>query len=400
MPKKLVILNQQYPPEPAATGQIFCAIAEGFVKSGWEVTVITGEPYYPGMLVHPPRREVRNGVNVRRLWNTRFPKASFAGKLFNLVTFEISLFLYCLLHIGKDATVLVGTAPPLAVFCAAAGKRLRGYRVFLTVQDLYPDVLKASGMSDGTGFAYRMLARVMRRSMHRCDAVASLSREMCAHLESAYGLSNVRLLANFCPEDIAPLPRGQAKAACGWGDKLVVQYSGNFGVAHEYQTLLGAMRLLKGEPILFQIAGAGSNYGKLQAACKAEGLDNAVFQGYAPASELGRRLSEADLSVVIFSAAFRDVLLPSKYYGILASGRGVLLISSCTSDIARDIDAEGIGLRFDEGESAAVADALRSLLRDGAPLDGMGARARALYERRYAREKVVAAYQEWMKTGG
>lgn len=104
--------------------------------------------------------------------------------------------------------------------------------------------------------------------------------------------------------------------------------------------------------------------------------------------------------MVIFSAAFRDVLLPSKYYGILASGRGVLLISSCTSDIARDIDAEGIGLRFDEGESAAVADALRSLLRDGAPLDGMGARARALYERRYAREKVVAAYQEWMETGG
>lgn len=393
---EITIINQQYPPEPASTGQIFCAIAENFARHGWRTTVVTGDPYYPGMTEKPPRRETRNGVSVRRLWNTKFPKSSLAGKLFNLITFELSLFFYCLFRIGRNETVLVGTAPPLAVFCAALGKKLRGYRVYLTVQDLYPDVLKSSGMSDGTGFTYRFLHRVMGRSMRRCDAVASLSREMCAHLQKEYGLPEVRLIPNFFPEAIEPLPRGEAKAARGWGGKLVVQYSGNFGVAHEYQTLLGAARLLRNEPVLFQITGAGSNYFKLKAACEQEGLSNVVFEGYAPASELERHLSTADLSVVIFSAAFQNVLLPSKYYGILASGRGTLLISSCESDIARDIDAERVGLRFREGESERIAEALRALLADDSPLDEMGARARALYQARYAREAVIEQYRAWI----
>ena len=87
MPEKLTILNQQYPPETASTGQIFCAIAENFARRGWQTTVVTGDPYYPGMTEKPPRRETRNSVAVKRLWNTKFPKSSFAGKLFNLITF-------------------------------------------------------------------------------------------------------------------------------------------------------------------------------------------------------------------------------------------------------------------------------------------------------------------------
>lgn len=396
MSEKLTILNQQYPPEPAATGQIFCAIAENFARHGTETTVVTGDPYYPGMTETPPRREVRNGVAVKRLWNTKFPKSSFAGKLLNLLTFELSLFFYCIFRIGKNEKVLVGTAPPLAVVCAKIGKRLRGYQVYLTVQDLYPDVLKSSGMSDGTGLTYRFLHGAMGRAMRGCDAVASLSHEMCAHLEREYKLPHVELIPNFCPEQITPLPRGEVKTARGWSDRLVVQYSGNFGVAHEYQTLLGAARLLREEPVLFQIAGAGSNYFKFKAECENEGLTNVLFEGYAPASELGRHLSAADLSVVVFSAAFRDVLLPSKYYGILASGRGVLLISSCESDIARDIDMEHVGLRFEEGQSEQIAQALRALVRDASPLDEMGRRASALYAKKYARDTVIEQYGEWL----
>ena len=90
------------------------------------------------------------------------------------------------------------------------------------------------------------------------------------------------------------------------------------------------------------------------------------------------------------------MLLPSKYYGILASGRGTLLISSCESDIARDIDAERVGLRFREGESERIAEALRALLADDSTLDEMGARARALYQARYAREAVIEQYRAWI----
>lgn len=395
---KLTIINQQYPPEVASTGQIFSVMAEYMQQHGWEVTVATGTPYYPGMTEKAPAREVRNGVHVRRLWNTTFPKASFLGKLMNLLTFELSLFFYCIFSISRDQTVLVATAPPLAVLCASVGRFFRRYRVVMTVQDLYPDVLAASGMSSPEKLSYRMLKGLMRRSMRACDRVIAIGTDMRCHLMEAYGLAEVVQIPNLFPETIRVVDVAEAKAARGWTDKMVVQYSGNFGVAHEYETLLGTTRLLRErEDILFQITGDGKNYHRLKEACGAEGLTNVVFEGYAPLDQLERHLGTADISIVIFSKAFQDVLLPSKYYGILASGRGVLLISGCESDILRDIQAEGVGIAFDHGASEEIAKALEALRDDSEALLAMGKRARALYDTRYTQETILQAYDAVLK---
>ncbi|MCL1963899.1 MAG: glycosyltransferase family 4 protein [Firmicutes bacterium] len=394
----LTIINQQYPPEVAATGQIFRVMAEHMQARGFQVTVATGTPYYPGMQSKAPRREVMGGVTVRRLWNTTFPKKSFLGKLVNLLTFEISLLFYCIFSVPRDATVLVATAPPMAVLCAAAGRFFRRYRVVMTVQDLYPDVLAASGMSRRGALSYRVLKALMRSSMAACRQVVAISTDMRRHLTKAYGLKDVKLIPNLFPETIQMADSAEAKRARGWADKLVVQYSGNFGVAHECETLLAAVRSLQGEPgILFQIAGAGKNYDRLREACERENLAGIVFEDYAPLGELERHLGTADISVVILGAAFRDVLLPSKYYGILASGRGVLLISGCESDIRRDIEAEGMGLCVESGEGEKLAEALRDLMRAPGRLTEMGMRARSLYERRYAQEIILGAYEALLR---
>ena len=92
--RKLTIINQQYAPETAATGQIFRVIAEHMRGNGFSVTVVTGRPYYQKERVS--RREKLSGVDVKRLWNTTFAKKSMTGKLLNLFTFEISLFFYCI----------------------------------------------------------------------------------------------------------------------------------------------------------------------------------------------------------------------------------------------------------------------------------------------------------------
>lgn len=391
--RKLTIINQQYPPEVASTGQIFRAMAEYLQRAGWEVTVVTGTPYYPGLAQKPPRQEHMGGVLVRRLRNTTFDKQSLLGKLMNLLTFEISLLFYCIFRIGKKETVLVATAPPMAVVATAIGRFFRRYRVVMTVQDLYPDVLLASGMSGPEKLSYRMLQRIMRGSMRTCAQAIAISTDMQRHLQQAYGLADVLLIPNLFPEEIRVVDPAEAKASRGWAGRMVVQYSGNFGVAHEFETLLGAVRLLQGEgDILFQITGAGRNYDLFRAACEAEGLQGIVFEGYAPASALERHLGTADVSVVVFSEAFRDILLPSKYYGILASGRGVLLISGCVSDISRDIAARGVGMTFGHGESDRLAGAIRALRDEPAALREMGAKARALYDERYTQERILEAY--------
>lgn len=397
--RNLTIINQQYPPEVASTGQIFHAMAVYLQSHGFDVTVVTGTPYYPGLTDKPPKRERQEGVRIRRLANTTFSKKSMLGKFMNLLTFEISLFFYCIFRISRKDTVLVATAPPMAVVCSAIGRFFRRYPVVMTVQDLYPDVLAASGMSGPQKLSYRLLHRIMRRSMHTCREVIAISSDMQRHLESAYGLRDVLLIPNLFPETIHPIDPADNKKARGWTDKLIVQYSGNFGIAHEYTTLLETVRLLGGhDDILFQIAGAGKHYDILKGICEAEALPNIVFEGYAPADQLESHLGLADISVVIFSEAFQSILLPSKYYGILASGRGVLLISGDENDISRDIRSQRIGLTFAHGDSQGLADALRSLREDPSQLQSMGARARALYDARYAMPIVLGEYQHVLET--
>ncbi|HML45308.1 MAG TPA: hypothetical protein PKE04_01000, partial [Clostridia bacterium] len=152
-----VIVNQQYFPELVSTGQVFQTLAEYLVTQGFAVTVVCGTPFYPGTSQRAPKREVLGGVAVRRLWNTCFSKKSFFGKLLNQLTFMVSLFFYALFRIPRDATVLVTTAPPMAVVCAAVGRFFRRYRLVMTVQDLYPDVLVAAGQGDVGKLSYRML---------------------------------------------------------------------------------------------------------------------------------------------------------------------------------------------------------------------------------------------------
>lgn len=396
--RKLTIINQQYTPETASTGQIFATIAEYMQENGFSVKVVTGKPYYQKSDQKCPGREIINGVMVRRLPGTTFSKKSFFGKLLNLLTFEISLFFYCIFRISRQETVLVATAPPMAVVAAAFGKFFRRYRIVMTVQDLYPDVLAASGMSSARRPTYKVLALLMKRSMKACVRVVAISTDMQRHLMEAYGLNDVQLIPNLFPEKIEAISSDEPKALRGWQDKTVVQYSGNFGVAHEYETLLGAVRILQGEPdILFQIAGAGRNFDKLQQICQQEQLKNIVFEGYAPLDKLERHLATADVSIVVLSEAFQNVLLPSKYYGILASGRGVLLISGCDSDIKRDIQAMDIGMVIQHGESEKLAATLVALRKLPKIVKEMNTRARALYDQTYSQRMILEAYRKLLE---
>lgn len=396
--RKLTIINQQYAPETASTGQIFQTIAEHMQQNGFEVKVVTGKPYYKKHENKILKREVLNDVHVRRLWNTTFPKKLFLGKLLNLITFEISLLFFCIFCIPKNELVLVATAPPMAVVCTAIGRFFRKYRVIMTVQDLYPDVLAASGMSSRQKHSYKMLEKIMRRAMQTCACVVTISTDMQNHLQTTYGLSDVQLIPNLFPQEIEAISSVEPKALRGWQDKTVVQYSGNFGVAHEYETLLGAVRMLQHEPgILFQIAGSGRNYDKLKEICQKEQLSYIVFEDYAPIAQLERHLATADVSIVVLSEAFQNVLLPSKYYGILASGRGVVLISGCDSDIKRDILAMDIGMVIEHGDSQRLAASLLALRKLPKVVKEMNTRARALYENKYSQQTILTAYQKLLE---
>lgn len=122
--RTLLIICQVYPPDPAAVGQQMADAAEAMARRGWRVVVYTSRRGYTNPSLAFPFRELRNGVDVRRLPFSSFGKRSIAIRLlaqslFMLQAMARGLFTRSL------RLMLVSTSPPFAGFGGALLARLR-----------------------------------------------------------------------------------------------------------------------------------------------------------------------------------------------------------------------------------------------------------------------------------
>lgn len=392
----IYIVNQHYYPELASTGQVFQEIAEHLHKIGYVVTVLTGRPFYhSGEKVTAPKREVINGVKIKRLWNTTFPKSSILGKLLNLLTFQVSLFLNILLFVKKCDRVIAGTNPPLAISSVAFANLFNRLRTIFVIQDLYPDILISSGFLSASSFRYKLLKKIMKMSMKKAHTIITISEDMKSHIQREYGFVDIKIINNWAIGDIYPLDNKSLKKQRGLENKFVVQYSGNFGVAHEYNTLLSSITQLRhNSEILFHIVGGGINYTRLKEACTGEGVENVIFEEYVQKADLNGSLNMADISLIIFDDTFRNVLMPSKYYGILACGKPVVLISGKDNDIKRDIARYNIGFSVTTGEHQKLTETLLTLAGNHGLRQDLALNVRNLFELKYTKEHALNKYAE------
>jgi glycosyltransferase involved in cell wall biosynthesis len=177
------------------------------------------------------------------------------------------------------------------------------------------------------------------------------------------------------------------------GTEFVVQYSGNLGRAHEYQTILGAAQILQSEPgWLFLMVGGGANMVRLQAEARRLALPNMLFLPYRPREELADSLAAADVHLSCLLPEMEGLIVPSKFYGILAAGRAVIVIGDPEGEQALIVREEECGEATASGDPIALAQVLRVLRREPQRCERAGARARAVFESRYA---LPISLQQW-----
>jgi hypothetical protein len=154
-----------------------------------------------------------------------------------------------------------------------------------------------------------------------------------------------------------PLPRPEIAA-----NSLLLLYSGNWGVAHDYETFLdGYKRHIEegnGRFVLWLNA-VGAATRAIEQRLDREALPY-VRGSPVPLSELPSLLITADAHLITLRDAFVGYVLPSKVYGCVASGKPVLFIGSAQSDIDLVCRRGPIALyeRVDTGDGAGVKAAL------------------------------------------
>ena len=149
-------------------------------------------------------------------------------------------------------SVLVVTNPPALPFVALLACKLRGARLILRVEDVYPDAMIAAGMVGPESLVVRFLNVLQRFLYTKVDRVIVLGRDMLRLVEGKVRQKSGRIsiITNWGDVDqITPGERSNNPLLRRHGltEKFIVQYSGNMGRTHDLQSLVECARILERE---------------------------------------------------------------------------------------------------------------------------------------------------------
>jgi colanic acid biosynthesis glycosyl transferase WcaI len=391
---RLIAVNRFYWPDHSATSQLLTDLSEQAAAEGMDVTVIASRLRYDDPKTRLPKVELRGGVSIRRIWTTRFGRSWWPARAIDYASFYVSATLALLALARRGDTILVKTDPPLLSVPLAPVARLKGARLVNWLQDLFPEVAGSLGMSWAAGPLGRLLRRWRDRSLHRAVNVA-ISEGMAARLrQDGRSEANIVVRHNWAEARIRPVARKDNPLRREWfsEERFVLAYSGNLGRAHAVSSICELVRRTGGIPNLtWLFVGGGHGINAVVRTARECGAD-VRFRPYQPRERLSESLSVGDLHLVSLDPACEDLIMPSKLYGIMAAGRGVIALGAPDGSVGREVEAGGFGLVLDIGRPENWAERVAAVSSREAS-DAFGRRARARYEERYLPERLKS---EWL----
>ncbi len=374
----ILIVNQFFWPDTAATGQLLDDVTRGIDLTIHSVTVLCGTSDYGAVDTSCKPR-----VKILRSGGVAFSR----GKIGRVISYA-SFFAGAAVRGAWAPTpdiVLTLTTPPLISLLGTLLTRLRGSRHFIWEMDLYPDIAVDLNVLAEGSILTRLIGTLADFSRNRAEGVIALGDDMKTRLV-ARGIPEhkIRVSENWADgREIRPAPFKDGP--------LAVHYSGTFGFAHEQDTIVAVMRQLRRDDrFRFVFAGGGARRKMLEEFCTAEGIGTAEFRPYATRGELGTSLADGHIGLVTQIPKTLGAVVPSKTYGIMAAGRPLLYIGPEGSTPARILESYGCGWRIEPGDVAGMIRLLERLERNRGLVRETGARARRAFEEFYDRPIGVA----------
>jgi len=153
------------------------------------------------------------------------------------------------------------------------------------------------------------------------------------------------------------------------GSGPVLLYSGNYGVAHEVDTVVDGLaehyRRQPSRPFSLWLNASGTRVGTMERRLRSENI-GVAHTAPVPLDELPSILAAADVHLITLRPEFVGIVLPSKVYSCISSRRPILFVGPISSDVHL-LCSQARNLRYEQinpGDVAGFADALDRLALD------------------------------------
>lgn len=401
---RIAIISLNFAPERTGIARYTTSLAQGLVKRGHDVQVITTHPHYPDWQIQAGygewrRDELVDGVRVRRLRHFVPKKPSWIPRALAEVTFGArSTFSSW----GKPDVIIMPSPALFASSMVLARARLfaRKSATVIWVQDLYS--LGASETQGSKASIVGALAKVESATLRHADAVAVIHPRFRDTVVSELGVQRERagVIRNWASvaELDENLDRAAVRRRVGWAnDETVLLHTGNMGVKQGLENIIETARLAEAIslPARFVFTGGGSQKDALVE--RAKGLSNVQFLDSLPDGEFEQVLNSADVLLLNEKPGVAEMAVPSKLTTYFSTGLPVIAATDAASISAAEIEASGAGLRVDPDDPAALLEAVTRLRAEPALRKRLGSAGLAFRDANLAEEAAIDHYVDWLR---
>lgn len=400
---RILIVTQYFWPENFRINDL----AQGLIKLGHRVTVLTGKPNYPsgsffdGYSFWGRTRETFAGIDVIRVPLMARGNGGSARLILNFLSFAVFASVLGPLRCrGPFDVVFVYEPSPVTVgLPGLVMKTLKRAPLLFWVQDLWPESLSATGAVTSKWVLDRV-SSLVRFIYRRCDRVLVQSRAFVDRVE-ALGVhaDHVRYYPNSAEELYRPVPRSTMEGSSTLPDGFRIMFAGNIGTAQSFETILSAAEWLRDHHrIHWLILGDGRQASWLQEEVSRRGLSHTVhLMGRYPLESMPEWFAQADvLLVTLKKDPIFSLTIPSKIQSYMACGRPIL--AALEGEGARLVEEARAGIAVTAEDPSALAQAVLTMSRmPVAEREAMGQNGRQYYLKEFERNTLLVRLDGWMK---
>ena len=395
--RRILFCNQHYHPDVAATALALTDLCEFLATRNMEVHVIASRGAYDSK-EREKSYEVLNGVHIHRVAATSFGRKSNLFRMVDYGTFFLLAILKSL-FMRRFQVVVTLTTPPLLTLMGTVLGWIKRSRHVIWSMDLHPEAEIAAGMTSESSLIAKILLKLNGISVRRTERIVALSPDMRKRLlRYQYPEGHIDWIRIWSDQDeVKPMERALVKSAIPepFRERFIVNYSGNMGLAHEFETMKSALLAFKNRhDIGFIFGGGGPKKAMLETFAAEHQLTNVAFLPYMDRSEINMALGRGHINWLSLSPEFVGIASPSKAYGYMASGRPIVFVGEPDSDIARDIAEADCGYAVKIGDTDGLVKAIETL-KDSAELRSkLAANGRRFFEVNASKN---VGCQAWLK---
>lgn len=405
--KRILVYAHYFYPDVASTGQILSELCEG-LKENFDITVICVVPSYSGVIEEKYKinrfySEDFNGINVIRVRVPEFQKGNKASRIKNILAYFFNSILATCKIKKQDYIYTISQPPILGGMLGVVGKFLKGGKLIYNIQDFNPEQTIAVGYAKNKILLNFALA-VDKFSCKRANKVIVVGRDMQETLKARFHEKNVPnniFINNWInEEEIYPLEPANAKVRAfkekyDLQDKFVIMYSGNIGLYYDLENIIKVIAKFKNRgDVIFAFVGDGTVKKKIETYATENSLTNVKFIPYQPKEELIYSLNAADIHWVVNAKGIKGISVPSKLYGVMATGKAVLGVLEIGSEGRLILEDANCGICSEPGDYEAMQKNIQYILENKDLVTSLGINGRAYLEQNLAKEVSILKYQQ------